>query len=107
MNEADFHRVADSTLTVFLDGLEEADSVGVLDIECQSGVLTVVLPQGRTLVVSKHTPSKQIWYSSPVLGGLHFPFDEQAQKWILTDGRELSQVFSSEVFAMSSVEVRF
>ncbi|MBY0406970.1 MAG: iron donor protein CyaY [Rickettsiales bacterium] len=103
LNDSEFHRLADATLAALSDALENADAGGVLDVELQGGVLTLGLQAGKTLVVSKHGPSKQVWYSSPISGGLHFPYAEG--RWVLADGRELLTLVAQEVKALSGVEM--
>ena len=101
MNDSEFNRAADATLTQLADALEEADGEGLLDVELVSGVLTIELPAKKTFVVSKHGPSKQVWLSSPISGGLHFGFDGGA--WALADGRELLSLLAAEVKQLSGV----
>ena len=101
MNDSDFQRLADATLARIADVLEAADGAGVLDVELGQGVLTLGLPAGKTIVISKHGPSKQIWLSSPISGGLHFPC--VGTDWVLTDGRELEALLAQEVKQLSGV----
>jgi len=103
MNDSDFQRLADATLARLSDILEAADSAGVLDVELAQGVLTLGLPEGKTIVISKHGPSKQIWLSSPISGGLHFPFDESTQQWVLASGQVMELLLAEEVRLMAGV----
>ena len=76
MEEKRYHAVADATLMHCFDQLDDAFEAGSIDeLELQGGILTIQTLSGRTYVVSKHAPSMQLWYASPVLGGLHFAFD--------------------------------
>lgn len=103
MNDSDFHRVADATLARLADRLDDADASGALDVELLSGVLTIGLPAGKTVVVSKHGPSRQVWVSSPVSGGLHFSWDGQA--WLLADGTEMEALLADELGRLSGVKM--
>lgn len=101
MQETEFHRLADATLDALADGLEEADGSGQVEVEYQGGVITIDVPGGRQLIVSKHTASRQIWLSSPVSGGLHFSYG--AGKWGLADARTLEQVLAVELKNLAGV----
>lgn len=87
------------------DQLEDAFEGGAIDeLELQSGILTIATLSGRNFVLSKHAPSQQLWYASPLQGGLHFRFDESEQCWALPDGRVLNQVVRADLHA-EGVEV--
>lgn len=103
MNESDFHRLADATLVRLRDALEEADVQGVLDVELLDGVLTIICPQKKTLVVSKHAPSRQVWLSSPLSGGLHFPYDAAGHAWALDDGTTMEALLRQDVRQLAMV----
>jgi len=94
MNESDFHSLADAELAVLSDALEIADGEGALELESESGVMTIELPGGKQWVVSKHAPTRQLWLSSPVSGGLHFGYDGA---WKLPDGRILRELLAQEL----------
>jgi len=74
MNETEFHALADKTLNFLYDLLEKLDEQGMIDMEYEAGVMTIMLQNGKQFVVSKHAPTQQLWLSSPVSGGLHFSF---------------------------------
>jgi frataxin len=89
LDETDFHRRADATLAAILDQLEPRYEAGALEeLELQGGILTIRTDAGRSFVVSKHAPSRQLWLASPLSGGLHFAARDHGQ-WQLSDGREL------------------
>lgn len=98
MDETLYHTIADATLMHCYDQLDDAFECGAIDdIELQNGILSILTASGVTLIVSKHTPSRQIWLASPVLGGLHFSYDVGAQHWALPDTRALYDVLRSEL----------
>lgn len=103
MNDSDFQQLADATLERLSDALEAADGDGVLDVELAQGVLTVELPGKKTIVVSKHGPSRQVWVSSPISGGLHFPWDAVQNTWVLGSGVVMEKLLREEVLALSGV----
>jgi CyaY protein len=105
MDEKRYHAVADATLMHCFDQLDDAFEAGSVDeLELQGGILTIQPLSGRTYIVSKHAPSMQLWYASPMLGGLHFTFDEGEKCWMLPDGRKLYEVLRSEL-QRESIEV--
>lgn len=106
MEESEFHKLADSWLLAAQDALEDADEQGALEAEYEAGVLTIQLDGGQVYVVSKHAPSKQLWLSSPISGGLHFDYDT-ANRWTLKDGRELSALLASELHTQAGINVTF
>ena len=97
MNETQFHLLADNTLEHIEQSLEKADGEGLLEMEHEGGMVTIELKNGSQFIISKHTPTKQLWLSSPVSGGLHFGYDETAKNWRLADGRELVAVVMKEL----------
>ncbi len=101
--DSEFHRQADRTLEALLERIEAADTGGVLDAELLNGVLTVDLPGGRQYLVSKHAPSRQIWVSSPVSGGLHFAAGENG--WVLGNGAELGALVESELAYLAGRDI--
>jgi CyaY protein len=105
MQESDFHRLADSWLTTAADVLEEADANKLLEVEYQNGSLTLTLPSKKTLLISKHTPTRQLWLASPISGGLHFIYGDA--EWKLQDGRTLEEVLSRELKQLAGIEVSF
>jgi frataxin len=80
MSENAFETLADSLLEALEEGLGN-----VADAELQGGVLTVEA-EGRTWVVNKHAPTRQIWLSSPKSGARHYAFDENSGLWRDTRG---------------------
>lgn len=103
MNETEFHHFADVTLTALLDVLEASDQSGALEVEYQNGALSVILPSGKQLLISKHAPSKQLWLSSPVQGGLHF--DYKNGEWQLANGLTLKQALMQDLAALANLKV--
>ncbi len=106
MQESHFHQLADTWLADAQDALEEADTEGVLDIEYAHGSLTITLANGKVLLISKHTPSRQLWLSSPLSGGLHFSYDEKTASWILANGCILPELLAKELHALSGVSLQ-
>jgi iron donor protein CyaY len=98
MDETRYHTIADATLMHCFDQLEDAFEAGTLDdMEHASGVLTLVTETGKTFVISKQTPLRELWVASPISGGLHFFYDDGAQRWESSRGLLLYDLLRSEL----------
>ena len=81
LDEAEFHKAADLVLNHLGDVID--DQLGDrIDVEMQSGILTLDLEKGGQYVINKHGPNKEIWLSSPISGAAHFKFS--GGKWFST-----------------------
>jgi CyaY protein len=105
MQESNFHRLADQWLTMAEAVLEEADQNGAVEMELQSGALTLILPSQKVVLISKHSPMRQLWLASPISGGLHFSHD--GAEWSLADGRTLEQVLSQELQTLAGIKIQW
>lgn len=105
MNDTEYHQKSEEMLNKISEALEPYDEDGAVEVELQAGILTVDLPSGKQLLLSKHGITKQLWLSSPVSGGLHFSFD--GKSWSLEDGRTLTQVLSHELNTLANIHVSF
>ncbi|HUP31332.1 MAG TPA: iron donor protein CyaY [Usitatibacter sp.] len=68
MNESDFHRDVDAVLARIESAVESDDS---LDVDLESGILTVTCPDGTRVIVNRQTPNREIWVAARS-GGFHF-----------------------------------
>ncbi|MSO84954.1 MAG: iron donor protein CyaY [Rhodospirillales bacterium] len=107
MTEAEFERLSVATLARFAEMLER--KLGdAAEVDFQDGILTVVLEQGGTYVINRHTPNRQIWLSSPRSGAAHYGFDAGCKAWIDTrSGRALSLVLGEELGPIASEPLVF
>jgi frataxin len=80
MEESFYHELADKELAKLLEFAELLEESSNLEAELDSGVLTLTMPNKRQFVINKHTPSRQIWVSSPVSGAGYFEYEEG--KWL-------------------------
>lgn len=86
-DRGDFEIRADALLESFMETID--DALGdALDIDLESGILTIELDGGALYVINKHAPSRQIWMSSPSSGATHFDFDEATGDWVNSRGPE-------------------
>lgn len=107
LENSQYQCLADTYLEALVDEIEAKDAEGLLDAEVEQGSLTLTLPSGKQYVVSKHAPSKQLWLSSPVSGGLHFAYHEAHSAWELADGRKLCTVLAEELGTATGLEFCF
>lgn len=70
MNESDFHRAVDAVLARIESGVEDVDG---LDVDLESGILTVTCPDASRIIVNRQTPNREIWVAARS-GGFHFTF---------------------------------
>jgi frataxin len=97
LSETAFITLAEAALNrlgVMVEALDEED---ILEVEQASGMLTIELPSGRQFVLNRQIPTRQIWLSSPLSGGLRFDYDEGEQQWALADGRRLDTLLKADV----------
>ncbi len=98
MDEKRYHAIADATLAHCFDQLDDAyESGAIADLDLQGGILSIHLYPNRTYLLSKHAPTLQLWYASPISGGLHFSFIEGQQHWQLPDGRLMYDILRTEL----------
>jgi CyaY protein len=68
MNESDFHSAVDAVLARIESSLEDEDGV---DVDLESGILTVTCGDGSRVIVNRQTPNREIWVAARS-GGFHF-----------------------------------
>lgn len=78
-----FEAAARATLEACLDAVEEA---GIFDADLEGGVLTINSPGGKTWVLNKHGPMRQLWLSSPFSGASHYDLNPEGRTWRDTRG---------------------
>lgn len=88
MDDSAFATLAQETLERLFDTIDAALG-SEADVEFQGGILTLEFEDGRTFVINKHLPNREIWVSSPLSGAAHYAFDAEAQAWVSTRGGEV------------------
>lgn len=68
MQDVEFHEIVDDIVMQLEDELEEFPED--LDIENSAGILTIVFPNGSTIVVSRQIATHEIWVAAKS-GGFH------------------------------------
>jgi frataxin len=111
-SEAEFHSVADETLDVIQDGMEEifkdiSGNEDDIEVSVASGVLTLSLPPHGTWVINKQTPNRQLWWSSPISGPRRYEY--QNGKWVYTrsgeDPSTLGAALAQEIKELYNVDI--
>jgi CyaY protein len=87
MNESEFHRAVDAVLARIESALEDA---GGLDVDLESGILTVACPDATRVIVNRQTPNREIWVAARS-GGFHFAWRDGAWR----DTRSGEELFAS------------
>lgn len=105
LSETAFITVAEATLGRLTGMVEALDSEDVLEIDQSSGMLTIELPSGKQFVLNRQIPTRQIWLSSPLSGGLRFDYDEDSMVWKLPDGRRLDTLLKADLETLLEDEV--
>jgi len=102
MNESDFHRAVDAVLARVESSLEGDDD---LDIDLESGILTITCPDSSRVIVNRQTPNREIWVAAKS-GGFHFVHRDGA--WRDTrSGDELFASLARIITAQSGIEPRW
>jgi CyaY protein len=101
MNESEFHRAVDAVLARVESAVEGAD----LDVDLESGILTVTCPDDTRVIVNRQTPNREIWVAARS-GGFHFTWRDGA--WRDTrSGDELFASLARVIESQSGVRVDF
>lgn len=100
ISELEYERIVDETLDSLCEYFELiGDTLDVgkeYDVNYSQGVLTVKFAGGKTYVINKQTPNKQIWLSSPISGPKRYDFVKK--RWIyLHDGVCLHDLLYEEI----------
>ena len=87
MTESEFHRAVDEVLRRVESAVEANDA---LDVDLESGILTVECPDGTRVIVNRQTPNREIWVAARS-GGFHFAARDGAWR----DTRSGEELFAS------------
>lgn len=83
MSEKDFERLADETLRKILDALADTEEES-LDVDLESGVLTLRFDDGVRYVVNSHRAARQIWMAAEA-SAWHFEWNGDAWRSTKSD----------------------
>ena len=80
MNESDFDQLADETMLLIEEAIDES---GVdIDYDNAGGILTLEFENDSKIIVNKQAPLKQLWVAARS-GGFHFDYDTEGECWRL------------------------
>jgi CyaY protein len=102
MNESEFHGAVDAVLARVESSLEGEDR---LDVDLESGILTLTCADGSKVIVNRQTPNREIWVAARS-GGFHFAWRDG--EW--RDTRSKEELFASLARILASqggVEARW
>ena len=68
MTESEFHRAVDAVLARVEASVENEEG---LDVDLESGILTITCPDDTRVIVNRQTPNREIWVAARS-GGFHF-----------------------------------
>jgi CyaY protein len=72
MTESEFHSAVDAVLARIESSVENAET---LDVDLESGILTISCPDASRVIVNRQTPNREIWVAARS-GGFHFTWRE-------------------------------
>jgi len=102
MTETDFHRAVDAVLARLESAAEREDA---LDVDLESGILTITCPDASRVIVNRQTPNREIWVAARS-GGFHFRHEDGV--WRDTRTREdLFATLARVVEAQSGAKLAF
>jgi CyaY protein len=88
MDDKEFARLADETLSRIENALEASDAD--LDFELQAGgILEIEFADGSKIIVNRHSVAKEIWVAARS-GGFHFRHDGSVWR----DTRDSAELFA-------------
>jgi len=89
MNDAEFHAEVDALFLMIEESLEKDNPE--IDFESHNGLLTLLLPQGDHVVLSRQVTLGEIWLASRK-GAYHF--QKVASGWVTRKGEVLLPLLS-------------
>ena len=87
MTESEFHRAVDAVLARLESAAEREED---LDVDLESGILTITCPDASRIIVNRQTPNREIWVAARS-GGFHFRFADG--RW--SDSRSGDDLFAT------------
>jgi CyaY protein len=100
MTESEFHSAVDAVLARIESGVEAHED---LDVDLESGILTITCPDASRVIVNRQTPNREIWVAARS-GGFHFAFRDG--EWRDTrSGDELFACLSRLIGSQAGIEV--
>ncbi|KAF8002088.1 hypothetical protein HF325_003053 [Metschnikowia pulcherrima] len=97
LSPSEYNSIANEYLETLSDDMEElGEEFPQIDLELTQGVMTLTVAEGKTYVINKQPPNKQIWLSSPYSGPKRY--DLIGGRWItLRDNTSLTDLLAKEL----------
>lgn len=100
MTESEFHRAVDGVLARIEASVENEAG---LDVDLESGILTITFADDTRVIVNRQTPNREIWVAARS-GGFHFAWREG--EWRDTrSGEDLFAALARVIDAQGAVRV--
>lgn len=101
MTEHEYHQLADALMLAVEEQVEQSDVD--LDFETNSGILTIIFPNGSKIIINKQAPLHQVWVATK-FNGHHFEY--HAPQWIDNrTGAEFWQFISQAASKQADAEL--
>jgi len=102
MTESEFHAAVDAVLARIESTLEDEEGI---DVDLESGILTVTCADASKVIVNRQTPNREIWVAARS-GGFHFRWRDGA--WHDTrSGEELFASLARVIASQAGVAARW
>ena len=94
MEYSAFTKLAAAEINLIYDLLEDIDFNG--DFDLISEVLYIYTTQGD-YVINQHSPTQQIWLSSPISNAGYFNYDPLSKSWLNKNKLSLRSILSKDL----------
>ncbi len=82
MNESEFNQRVDDIIGRIEEALDDCEAD--VDYETAAGILTIQFENNTKIIINRQTPVQQIWVATK-LGGFHFDYDANQDRWVKDD----------------------
>lgn len=105
VTDREFGQIANEYLETLCEDVEDLQGdFPQIDIELTQGVMTLTVAPGKTYVINKQPPNKQIWLSSPISGPKRYNLI--GGRWItLRDNTALTDLLQAELLEELETDV--
>ncbi len=94
MENTEFTKLAEQTISLIDDVIEAEDKFCLIDSDFQGDILNLTTDQG-VFVINKHSVAQEIWLSSPISGPHHFRYI--SGRWQSKSSNDLIIVLQQEL----------
>jgi len=97
MDYSSFIKLAAAEISSLFDFIEE--NYPDIEVDILSDVLHIYTDAGE-YVINQHSPTQQIWLSSPISNAGYFSYNTEKQEWLDKNGASLKQRLLSDLGAI-------